>query len=306
MAKYKSYIHVERLGRTETEGILNGKCYIFPKLDGTNAVMFWDEKPQCGSRKRQLNKNKDNAGFYQWFNGASNEAIDIRKFVTENPHLIVYGEYGLNRVGQIKYYDDAARNKVWIFDVFDTNAQRYLTYPELVDAFAPYNSAKECIVPCLAILENPTETMLLTIAQEKNEFLLTESRKQGEGIVIKNYNYQDSWGNYQVGKLVLDEFKERKNKGNVISIENIEQEIVDRYVTDAELSKTLHKVLTLLKLPQADIKNSKFVGCFIALVWKDLLSENICDIVKRLKNPTINFSKLKMKCDKKARKFIGL
>ena len=306
MAKYKSYIHVERLGRTETEGILDGRCYIFPKLDGTNAVMFWDEKPQCGSRKRQLTEGKDNAGFYQWFNGDSDEAVDIRAFVTQNPHVIVYGEYGLNRVGQIKYYDDAARDSVWIFDAFDTNAQRYLTYPELVDALAPFNHVKKYIVPCLAILENPTESVLLTIAQEKNEFLLTESHKAGEGIVIKNYDYRDSWGNYQVGKLVLDEFKERKNKGKAISVENVEQEIVDRYVTDAELGKTLHKVLTLLELPQADNNNSKFNGCFISLVWKDLLNENICDMVKRLKNPTINFSELKMKCDKKAREFIGL
>ena len=31
---YRSYQHVERLGTTETNGILDGTCYISPKIDG--------------------------------------------------------------------------------------------------------------------------------------------------------------------------------------------------------------------------------------------------------------------------------
>ena len=37
--QYKSYQHIEKLGRDEVEGILKGKCYIQPKIDGTNSVL---------------------------------------------------------------------------------------------------------------------------------------------------------------------------------------------------------------------------------------------------------------------------
>lgn len=31
------YQHLERLGNQETNGILDGEVYVFPKIDGTNA-----------------------------------------------------------------------------------------------------------------------------------------------------------------------------------------------------------------------------------------------------------------------------
>ena len=50
--QYRSYQHIEKLGRDEVEGILNGKCYIQPKIDGTN-------------------KKKDLSGLLQWQAGNS-------------------------------------------------------------------------------------------------------------------------------------------------------------------------------------------------------------------------------------------
>ncbi|WP_294402419.1 hypothetical protein [uncultured Clostridium sp.] len=39
---FERYMSLKRFGNIEVEGIENGKCYIFPKLDGTNASC-WDE-----------------------------------------------------------------------------------------------------------------------------------------------------------------------------------------------------------------------------------------------------------------------
>jgi len=33
MAELTKYMHLERLGTSEVEGIENGVCYVFPKLD---------------------------------------------------------------------------------------------------------------------------------------------------------------------------------------------------------------------------------------------------------------------------------
>lgn len=38
--EFKKYQHVERFGTDETEGINIGKCYVFPKIDGTNSSVW--------------------------------------------------------------------------------------------------------------------------------------------------------------------------------------------------------------------------------------------------------------------------
>ncbi len=38
--KYKSSQHIEKLGTTEVEGILNGKCYLTYKIDWTNGCIY--------------------------------------------------------------------------------------------------------------------------------------------------------------------------------------------------------------------------------------------------------------------------
>ena len=40
--EYRGYQHIERLGTPEVDGILDGKCYIFPKIDGTNGQAWSD------------------------------------------------------------------------------------------------------------------------------------------------------------------------------------------------------------------------------------------------------------------------
>ena len=61
---FKKYQHLEKLGREEVEGINIGECYIFPKLDGTNASLWYENGTlYCGSRNRILTIDNDNAGF---------------------------------------------------------------------------------------------------------------------------------------------------------------------------------------------------------------------------------------------------
>ncbi len=38
--EFQKYMHVERLGKEEVGGITNGKCYVSPKLDGTNGQIY--------------------------------------------------------------------------------------------------------------------------------------------------------------------------------------------------------------------------------------------------------------------------
>ena len=54
--QYRKYTHIERLGRDEVDGILNGTVYISPKIDGTNSVLYLDDQGNlaAGSRKTSI------------------------------------------------------------------------------------------------------------------------------------------------------------------------------------------------------------------------------------------------------------
>ncbi|MEO8298769.1 MAG: hypothetical protein ABI574_13280 [Burkholderiales bacterium] len=64
--EFTKYIHLERFGTDEVDGINVGDCHIFPKLDGSNASFWFDDEFRCGSRNRVLTLGDDNAGFMAW------------------------------------------------------------------------------------------------------------------------------------------------------------------------------------------------------------------------------------------------
>lgn len=71
---------------------------------------------------------------------------------------------------------------------------------------------------------------------ETNNFLIKDGLGNGEGIVIKNYDYYNGHGNQIWAKIVTSEFKERHHKSMgcpYVEVKMIEQQIVDKYVTTA-------------------------------------------------------------------------
>lgn len=307
MAYYKSFTHVERLGKDETDGILNGTCYISPKLDGTNAVVWSKNGEVCaGSRTRELSATSDNAGFYTWTQSSDEEAVKIRELVLTNPHIILYGEFGVGRVANIKDYDVEAHNKLWIFDAFDVNKCEYMHPEKVIDMCSAFQ-IERYLLPSVKI-ENPTEKQIQDLA-ERNHFLLTNANHAGEGMVIRNPNFRNKWGNYVIAKFVRDEYLQRKAQKENKSVSkrlDCEQEIIDYYVTDAELAKAKAKVTLTLGLEEFDKKNDKCVGMFLNLVFNDAVLAEIADICKRWKRPVINFQELSNLCAIKAREYIGL
>lgn len=307
MAKYKSFLHVERLGKDEVDGILNGTCYISPKLDGTNAVVWCDDGEICaGSRNRKLSAVSDNANFYTWVHSEDEEAAALREMLMDNQHLIVYGEFGVGRVAHIKDYDECAHDKLWIFDMYDTTKEHYV-HPETVKSMCERLGLGEWVIPFIKV-DNPTEEDIVKWAND-NKFLLSQANHAGEGMVIRNPDFCNKWGHYCIAKFVLDEFKQRMvSKGEKTSSKrtDCEQAIIDYYVTEAELSKAKAKVCLTLGLEEFDKKNGKSIGMYLNLVFNDAVLAEIADICKRYKRPVIDFQVLNNLCSVKAREYIGL
>jgi len=314
MSNYKAYTHIERLSSDSCEGILNGHCIVQAKVDSTNACVWHDDscpeqyRLRCGSRKREVTPNDDNAGFAMWVDESDDDEVNcLREFCHDYPHLIVYGEWmGATKfLGQIKDYTPNAKGKMFIFDVFDTNTNRYLADDVWRPLLAEYG-LENYFVPILAELDNPTEEQLMEVAQN-NKFLLDNANHAGEGIVIKNYDFINKYGHFVMAKIVLDEYKQAKkiSKKTVLSPGEIEKTIVDTYITDAELGKSVAKTVVVCNIDEFDTKNPKCVGMFVNDVWNTLTDEcgNWC---KRYKNPIVDFAKLKGICQQKARTYIGL
>lgn len=309
MATYKSFKHVERLGKDEVDGILDGVCYITAKLDGTNALVWFDDKEQtvcAGSRKRQLTLEDDNAGFYKWVHSDNEEAKLLRHFVEVHDELIVYGEFGCGKVAHIKDYNEGTKDQFWIFDVYNVETEQYVPdtiWRELLEA---YDLTPWCI-PILATIENPTEDQLMELAKN-NKFLLDHANHAGEGIVIRNPDFRNRWGHYEIAKIVLDEYiqEQKSKKKPQITPGEVEQSIVDLYATEAELSKAKNKVCVILGTEEFDTKSGKFIGMYLNMVYRESILAEVADWVKKFKNPVIDFKTLQDLTYKKARAYLGL
>lgn len=305
MRQFKSFLHVERLDDPEVDGLLNGDCYIFPKMDGTNASIWYNENEniiECGSRIRKISPSKDNAGFADWvYNSTDDEIVKIRTFLKDHENLVLYGEWGCGRIAAIKDYDSGTASVFWIFAAYDDSAQRYLPYTDYFTLLNGYD-LEDYLIPTIGILKNPTIDQIDKLAQS-NKFRLKNTNHPGEGVVIYNYDYINPFGRFAVGKYVLDSYVagKRKSQKKVEFDGSHEQYFVDKYVTDVELSKAREKIGNAFGR-----KDSESVGKFLQLVWTDALSENIVAFLKHRKNPTVNFAILKKLVFDKARKFIGL
>lgn len=310
MTNFKSYMHVERLSSQDCEGLLNNDSVVVTaKVDATNACVWYDvEKKQlrAGSRKREVNLEKDNAEFAEWINNSEdNEVYFLLKACRDHPQWIVYGEWMAKFVGQIKDYNQDAKYHMYIFDVFDRDKGYYLPDVEWREILATYG-LEPWFVEVLAVLDHPTMDDIAEVAKN-NKFLLDNANHPGEGVVCKVANWVNKYGHQMYGKLVLDEYQQSKKASKKVSLNpgEIEQMIVDTYITDAELGKSVAKTVVACNIDEFDTKNPKCVGMFVNDMWNTLTDEcgNWC---KRYKNPIVDFGKLKGICQQKARNYIGL
>lgn len=293
---FERYIHLERFGAENVEGIEFGKCYIFPKIDGTNSSVWLDENGcmAFGSRNRQLSIENDNQGF-MFANILNTKLSD---FFKEFPKLRLYGEWLVPHT--LKTYRDDAWNRFYIFDVSslgDKENEYFLSYEEyqpLVERFG-----LDYIRP-QTVIQQPSFDQLV-YEMEKNTYLIKDGCGVGEGIVIKNYGYYNQVGNQVWAKIVRNEFKEQNRDSfgvNVISGEKlVEQEIVGFYLTESLIEKTYAKLVNSLGKWE-----NRHIPVLLDTAFSELVREELWEALKKTKFPTINFKTLKSLSYEKVKK----
>ena len=288
--EFLKYQHVERLGTPETEGIDNGMCYIFPKIDGTNAQLWMDGGLKAGSRNRELSVDNDNAGFYNW----ALSQLPILNFFHSNPNLRLYGEWLVPH--SLKTYNDNAWRQFYVFDVMDDeNYLPYDTYKPMLEEFGIE------YIPPICKVKNPSYELIVS-QLDKNGYLIKDGSGVGEGIVVKNYDYKNKFGRVVWGKIVTNEFKAKHSKCQITELNGstlIEETICNRYVTKALAEKEYAKIIT-----ESEGWNPKYIPRLLNTVYYCLVTEECWNFVKEFKNPTVDFKRLQFFCTQRVKELL--
>lgn len=275
--KFEKYQHIERLGTAATEGILDGICYIFPKLDGTNTSVYLNDDGQIevASRNRVLSIHDDNQGVCNYvLQSPIRERYE--KYFNAHPNHRLFGEWLVPHT--IRTYVPDAWRKLYIFDVLDgdkylspaqyfTDLIKYeLNYiPTIIDLFAP-------------ILDDVQKYL------DQNTFLMQEGQI-GEGIVIKRYDFVNRFGNTVWAKIVRPHVKAAQKRQNPLNADTIETQIVDAFLTPEFVQKEFDKIA-------ADGWSNKLIGKFLGVTWYTFITEETFNFLRKFHNPKIDFGLL--------------
>lgn len=315
MRDFKAYTHVVRVDDAKAQGLLdNDIVYITAKVDGTNSSVWADADGtlHAGARTREITSapEKDNLGFAKWvLESNDDEAVALRGFAVSHPEYVVFGEWmGEKRLaGAIKRYDrEKYLRRFMVFDVWDIEAEEYLAddvWRPMLEAdprIAPY------VVELLATLSYPTIDDVLEVAKT-NRFMLPEGDDQpGEGVVCKSPGWKNYQGKTTYGKLVLKGIQKKKS-GEAFDDRypfGVEVEIVDYYLTEAELEKALAKTLARFGLDKFDANNKGCWGFYMNECFTGAILDECADFVKRFKSPVVDFEKLRKIAGDVAREYI--
>ncbi len=281
---FRPYRKIHRLGKEETEGILVGKCYIQEKVDGANtSIWLEDGVIRKGSRTQDLTGKNFN-GFPEYVD--NHEGIQ-RLFKENGDSYRLYGEW---LVRHTLAYNELAYKKFYLFDVWDERLEKELELPEVYELANKYEIE---IVPLRAVIENPT-------MEQINEWVgKSDFGDRGEGVVIKNFNFVDKFGERHFAKVVTEKFKEDNavtfGGNNKHSETYWEVYVMNKYITLERVRKIMQKLEPVIN-ERLDMKH---IPRIMGTVYHDMITEEAWEIANDI--PAIDFKKLRVLCNAKTK-----
>jgi len=311
--EYRSFTHVEKLCDRKVnifDFLDSDTIYIFPKIDGTSSLV-WASQGQihCGSRKREIDMENDNANFCRYIMDSQDTQIAaLRQFCLDNEGLIVYGEFighvseTPKFVGSIKNYLDGG---FFIFAIFDAEKGIYIPYPDYEHMLKSFYD--KTLTP-IAVLSHPSLSDIVSL-MDKNNYNLP-ANQFGEGIVIYNYDYRDKYGHPFIGKMVRQDYldnKSRKSKANIAQANGeTEREFVEQFCTVSEISKAQAKVMVAMGVDEWT-NDKALIGRTMNEVVTSVIEDNLVDFVlKKKMKVTVNFGNVRNLINQKVRDYLGL
>lgn len=281
---HRHYGKIHRLGKEETQGILEGTCHVQEKVDGAN-VSIWLENGELmmGSRTRTLRGDETFNGFIPYVK----ENKGINDLLKQMPEFRLYGEW---LVRHTIAYKETSYKKFYLFDIWDDVTQCFVP-AEKVKEFAEQFGIDT--VPMHGTFVNPT-------VEQLQEFVgKSEFGDRGEGIVIKNLSFVNSFGELCFAKMVTESFKEDNavvfGGNNKYSDTYNEVYVINKYMTVARVKKIMDKLQPVIE-EKLDMKH---IPRIMMSAYHDMLIEEIWAIQKDV--PKLDFKSLKRISDKKSK-----
>jgi len=279
---FRKYDKIIRLGKDETAGILEGICHLEEKIDGANTSAWLDETGfmRLGSRTRQLGSEEFN-GFVKYMYNYQ----PIQNYLNENPTHIVYGEW---LVRHTVAYKETAYKKWYMYDIWD--GEKYIEAPNVMEIGKIFDILT---VPFLGEFTNPTLEQIMEFVGK------TEFGDRGEGVVIKNHNFVNQFGDKCYAKIVTESFKEDNavvfGGNNKYSDTYEEVYVVNKYMTLPRVTKIMSKLQ-----PEINEKlDLKHIPRIMGSCYHDMIQECSWEIAKRGKK--IDYKVLERIANKKSK-----
>lgn len=229
------YPKIHRLGKEETDGILEGIVTVQEKIDGANISIWFDNGVlKYGTRTRELPADESFNGFAEAVK--SNKGFQEIAHEGTDTHLRFYGEW---LVKHTITYPDTAYRKIYLFDVWDDLHDEFLSqhrvqmWAEELGLEYPHVFVED---------ERVTESQIKEFVGKTG----VPEAANGEGVVIKSTTFRDKWGNHCYAKVVHEQFKEANaivfGGNNKHSDSYHEMYIVNKYCTLGRVQKIMMKL----------------------------------------------------------------
>lgn len=280
--EFIKYPKIHRLGKEETDGILDGTCVIQEKVDGANtSIWMSDGELQCGSRNRHLIDDDFN-GFVSY----ARVHEGIKSLLDEHPDYRLYGEW---LVKHTISYNELSYRKFYLFDIMDSDGN-WVDSSQVRRLADWFNIDRPVVFDAIT---NPTADYLKRYVGE------SAIGPKGEGIVIRNEEFTNRFGDRCLAKMVIDSFREEASVafgGNDKHAEAYwELYVMNKYVTGPRVNKICNKLQPMVN-ERLDMKHIPRVN---EMVWHDILQEEIYEISKKV--VSLDFKRCKNLCAKKTK-----
>lgn len=274
--EHKKYMDIERLKASYAEGFEKGEYVVIQeKIDGANASWQYDSETDSiisFSRKNVLDFKNNLRGFYEFTQELNKDEYK------QQSNLRVFCEW---LVKHSVPYPQEGYQKAYVYDLYDTEQQKYLTQDKVKEFCKIHNLI---YVPVFYEGEFQSWEHVRSLVG-KTEL----GGEYGEGVVVKNMTKLNN-PNTRLPfytKIVGEAFAEKKDIKQ-INPEEIEarqrlQALTETIVTDARVIKLLHKLVDESIIPADwDVNSMSTIARNLpSAVYQDCVKEEN-DIVKEI------------------------
>jgi hypothetical protein len=202
------------------------------------------------------------------------------------PEANIFGEWLVKH--NIKYKPEAY-NKFYVYDVYSRKINRFIPLPAVRQCF--HNVDINIVID--VSFENPSIDVIDSWMKIGGH--LCPEGESGEGIVLKNYDYQNRFGRLAFAKIVNNHFPARPKVKKVV-LTTLEERIAEKFLTVELFNKTKAKIIN-----DNGGWSDKYIPKLLGMIWHDVVVEETWQILKEHKNPVIDFKALRKACEERTK-----